>query len=458
MLNLLKNKTSIFLTVVISLLFGWALSLFLPRVSTNEFFVFTIPLILVVVLLTLMSVRSMLVALLFSRVLLDPLFNTTKISIAGDDIGAGGVINFLIIILAVFLILRNPKRLSRNNLYKSWIVFLTICGIAIIYSPVTGSAVSLFSNLVSYMSMAIIPFFVIHSLDDKRFWLKMLFFSSFLPVCYATFDLLRGGTNDIYEGMRIQGSFTHPNILAFYLVLVIAMTFYVFKSDIFRLSRARRNMLRLYLINLFVLLLATKTRNAWLSCWVLFFVYGLLKEKKYVIFCIFMPLLLLVHPDSLGRILNLFTGKSARYGGRLNSFAWRLKLWRDCLLFMKDKFIFGYGLASFSEYSYVFSSENLWVRRSFGSHNTYLEFLFGTGIIGLISYIMIFFNVLKSLYSKVKKAAANLSPGYALVLSYVISYMIICSADNMERYLVFNWYFWFFIGTVLRGMQLDEAK
>jgi O-antigen ligase len=294
--------------------------------------------------------------------------------------------------------------------------------------------------------------------DDKRFWLKMLFFSTFLPVLYANFDLLRGGTYDTYEGMRIQGSFTHPNILAFYLVLVIAMTFYVFKSNIFILTRARKTMLRLYLINLFVLLLATKTRNAWLSCWVLFFVYGFLKEKKYIIFCIFMPLLLLVHPDSLGRILNLFTGKSEQYGGKLNSFAWRLKLWRDCLLFMKEKFLFGYGLASFSEFSYVFSSEKLWVRRAFASHNTYLEFLFCTGIAGLIGYIMIFFNVLKSLYSKVKKSAANLSKAYALVLSYVISYMVICSADNIEHYLVFNWYFWFFIGTVLRGMQFDDAE
>ncbi|MFC1708729.1 O-antigen ligase family protein [Candidatus Omnitrophota bacterium] len=426
--------------------------------SSNEFFVFTIPLILVVILLTLISVKSMLVALLFSRVLLDPLFNITKISIAGDDIGAGGVLNFLIVILALFLILRQPRRLSGNSLYKSWIVFLSICGIAIVYTPVPGQAVSLFLNLISYMSMAMIPFFVINNKDDKRFWLKMLFFSSFLPVFYATFDLFMGGTVDIYEGMRIQGSFTHPNILAFYLVLVIAMTFYVFKSGIFRLTRTRRNMLRLYLIILFILLLATKTRNAWMSCWALFLIYGLLKEKKYIFFCIFMPLLLLVHPDSFGRILNLFTGTSERYGGRLNSFAWRVKLWRDCLLFMKDKFVFGYGLDSFSEYSYVFSTENLWVRRSFAAHNTYLEFLFGAGILGLISYIMIFINVLKLLYVKAKKTTANLSLGYALVLSYVISYMIICFADNMERYLVFNWYFWFFIGIVLRGMQFDDTK
>lgn len=458
MLNLSVNKTNIFLTVILGALLGLMLNSFLPTVSANVSFILAIPLICIIFLLAIISVRSVLVVLLFSRVLLDPLLNVTKISILGENIGAGGAINLLIIILAASFIIRNPKRLSQNTLFKSWIFFLSVCGIAVIYSPVSGRAIRLFLNLVSYMSMAIVPFFVIHNLNDKKFWLKVLLFSSFLPVCIANFDLLKGGSYYLFEGMRINGSFTHPNILAFYLVLVIAISFYTLKNNLFKLTPVRTNLLRIYLADLFILLLATKTRNAWISCWVLFFVYGLLKERKYIFFCIFLPPLLSIFPVILDRISSLSTGTSSRLGERLDSFAWRLQLWKDCLPLIKNKFILGHGLASFEALSYSFSSEDLLTRQSFASHNAYLELLFETGIIGLMSYIMIFLAVFKLLFSKIKKAAANLTAGYAIVISYAISYMFNCFGDNLNYYLVLNWYFWFFIAIVLRGMQFDDAK
>ncbi len=458
MLDLSINKRNIFLVVILGVLLGLVLISFLPIASTNISFVLAIPLICIFFLLAIVSVKSVLVVLLFSRALLDPLLNVTKISILGENIGVGGAINFLIIILAASFIIRNPKRLSQNTLFKSWILFLSICGIAVIYSPVPGRAIKLFLDLVSYMSMAIVPFFVIHNLDDKKFWLKVLIFSSFLPVCIANFDLLRGGSYYLFEGMRISGSFTHPNILAFYLVLVIAISFYTLKNNLFKLTPVRTNLLRIYLANLFILLFATKTRNAWISCWVLFFVYGLLKERKYIFFCIFLPFLLSIFPVISDRINSLSTGTSSQLGERLNSFAWRLQLWKDSLPLIKNKFILGHGLASFRVFSYSFSSEDLLVRRSFASHNAYLELLFETGIIGLISYIMIFLTTLKLLFSKLRRVAVNLTAGYVIVITYAISYMFNCFGDNLNYYLVLNWYFWFFIGIVLRGMQFDDAK
>lgn len=461
MLNSLKNKNDVFLTAIFGVLFGsfgLALSLFLPTVSSNIFFVISVPLICAVFLLAIISVKSMLVVLLFVRALLDPLLNVTKISIFGENIGAGGAINLLIIILAVYLITRNPKRLSKNNLFKSWVFFLFISGIAIIYSPVPGRAVKLFFNLLSYMSMAIIPFFIIHKVNDKKFWLNVLIFSSILPVCFANFDLLKGGSYYLYEGMRIKGSFMHPNILAFYLILIIAISFYMLKSNLFTLTTAKKNLLRIYLVNLLVLIIATKTRNAWISCWALFFIYGLLKEKKYLLFSALLPFLLLLHPFIVSRARDLFTDTAFGVDGRLNSLAWRLELWESSLPLIKNKFIFGHGLASFRSLSYSFFSANLLSRQSVASHNTYLGLLFEMGIMGFASYMMIFLIILKAFFSKVRKAATHLSAGYALVLSYLVSYMIVCFGDNLLYYLVVNWYFWFFIGIILRGIELDDRK
>ena len=452
------KRTNIFLTVIFGVLLGLVVVRFLPLAVTNIFFMLAIPLVCAFFLLMVVRVESMLIVLLFLRVLLDPLLNVTRLSVLGEDIGIGGAINLFIIILAVILISHNPKRFLQNSFYKYWIIFLFICGIAVIYSPVPGRGIRILFNLASYMSMAMFPFFIVNSLEDKKFWIKILLFSSFLPVGFANMDLLRGGTSFISIGMRIKGTFTHPNILAFYLVLMMVVAFYMLKSGLFSLTRAKRNLLRVYIINLLVLLVATKTRSAWSACWGILFIYGLLKEKKYLVFSIILPFLLLLHPGVMSRIQDLFTGLSVKVGTEVNSLAWRVELWKSSLSLIKKKIIYGHGLASFGALSRNFFIVQFWEQKSVQSHNSYLELLFETGIVGLVSYFMLFLYIARRFFSRIGKAFADLSAGYALIFAYVVSYMIICLADNMLYYLAFNWYFWFLIGLMLRGMDFDDEK
>jgi len=458
MLNSQVNRKNIFLAAIFGILFGLAFNKFVPLATTNIFFLFAIPLIGIFFLLMVINAKFMLIILFFARALLDPLLNTTKLNIFGENIGIGGGINLFIIILAVSLIIRNRKVLSQNQFCKRWAFFLLISAIAISYSPVPGRAVKLFLNLLTYMSMAIIPFFIVNNVDDKRFWIKILILSSLLPVIFANVNLLKGGDFYADAGMRIKGTFTHPNILAFYLVLMVVLVFYALKSGLFSLNRTKRNVLRLYMIDLFILLLATKTRNAWVGGWGMFFIYGLLKEKKYLIFSVVAPFLLLLHPATAARVRNLFFGTEVEVGQKLNSFAWRVELWKSSLLWIKRKFIFGYGLASFNPLSSEFFIIDLWARKNVDSHNTYLELLFETGIVGLLSYIAIYLTALRIFFSRIRNTVSNVSREYALVFSYVISYMIVSFADNMLYYLAFNWYFWFFIGIMLKGIEFDDEK
>ena len=103
----------------------------------------------------------MLIFLFFVRALLDPLLDTTKLHIFGEDIGVGGGINLFVILLAGILVLRNRERPFSHPFCKCWILFLVICAIAVSYSPDLGRALKFFLNLVTYMSIAIIPFFVV---------------------------------------------------------------------------------------------------------------------------------------------------------------------------------------------------------------------------------------------------------------------------------------------------------
>ncbi|MFY0100015.1 hypothetical protein ABTQ08_21355, partial [Acinetobacter baumannii] len=77
---------------------------------------------------------------------------------------------------------------------------------------------------------------------------------------------------------------THPNILAFYLTLIISLGLYVLKSPTFKLSQLQRFAFTGYLGVLMVLLLLTQTRSAWAAVLVLFVLYGLMFERRYLIY------------------------------------------------------------------------------------------------------------------------------------------------------------------------------
>ncbi|MFC1704258.1 O-antigen ligase family protein [Candidatus Omnitrophota bacterium] len=406
----------------------------------------------------LLNSKIALVILLFSRALLDPVLNATKLSLMGEEIGVGGAVNLFVIILAILLIARNPKRFSQIGLRKNWMVFLFVCFFAVTYSPVRGTALRVFLNLVSYMSMVIAPFYLINTKKDKKFWVGVLLLSSVLPVCFANIDLLKGGQYVPDVGMRISGTFSHPNILSFYLVLVIVVVFYVLKSGLLNLSTFKKNLLRIYIINVLVLLVSAKTRNAWASCWVVFFTYGFLRERKYLLFSVVLPVALSASSAVRDRILDLFSHTSVGIGKDLNSFAWRLQLWKSSLPWIKNRFLLGNGLASFNPLSSSFFKIYFYNIENVPSHNSYLELLFETGIVGLLAYLSIFLRILKDCFLKMKDSVANVSKEYAIAISYVISYMLVTFADNMLYYLALNWYVWFFFGIILRGLQLEEVN
>jgi O-antigen ligase len=262
--------------------------------------------------------------------------------------------------------------------------------------------------------MLTIPFVLINRSEDKKFWLKVLLFSTILPVCFANLDLLHGGTDYQNVGMRIRGSFPHPNILAFYLVFVMTFLFYVLRGDLFSLNKAGKTFLRIYMLNLFILLMATKTRNAWLACWGLFFLYGLLKERRYLFYTMMAPLLALFISSVRERIFEIFGSMDIEDVESLNSFTWRLRLWKASLLSIKETILFGNGLGSFE---FMVERFPEWDVRA-GAHNTYLEVLLETGLLGIAAYVGIYLKLLKTFYRKMRDKVTNLSTEYVLLFCY----------------------------------------
>jgi len=412
-------------------------------------FLFALPFVCLLFLIVALDIRLMVTLILFSRALLDPVLNMTKGESGG--LGFGAVLNLFVLMLTFALGFRHIGELRNNRLFKSWLPFLVVCLVAVFYSPAPFTAIRFFFNLTSYLCMALLPFLIDSHVNDKKRWIKVLAWSSVLPVIFANVDLVRGGRTFEDAGSRILGTFTHPNILAFYLVFAIALFFYILKSAHFRVTGWRKAVILLYMANLFFLLLGTKTRNAWISCWLLFFIYGLIKERKYLVISLLAVVAGMALPQIADRAGDLGGGSSQR----MNSLEWRVELWKSAMPWIKERFFFGYGLSTFSQYSRSF----FLLERKVGvdAHNTYVQILFETGIAGLLAYVAIYIGIIRAFFSRVRAGLPKLSAEYAVVLSYVITYLLSSVADNMFYYLALNWYFWFLIGVMLKAMRFHAV-
>ncbi len=442
-----------FTAIFMGLLFGVLMDKLLPIFARNPLFLLALPAAGAFFLYLIVRPKETLVLLLIARPLLDWVLDLTKISVGGTQFSVGAGLNLAIIALGIFMAFYFKGFPRRDPVVRWWIIYLLILACATAYSPYMGQAARLVINQLTYFTMFLIPFFIIKSREDFLFWLKVLAFSFVLPVVCGNINLLQGGKEYADAGSRVVGTFTHPNILAFYLVLGLTVYFYILTDKEFKMSREIRVWMKIIMLNMAVLLIATKTRNAWLACFLAFFIYGLLKDKRMMLtLLLIVPVALLV-PTVQERIATIIKGDSSDYKG-LNSFEWRLRMWESSMPMIAQKPLEGYGLTSFKPMSKNFSTVG-----TSGAHNVYVELLFETGIFGLGSFVLLFWSALMVFFRNMRSAIDPAqSKLWAVLIGYVISYILICSADNLLYYLAFNWYVWFFVGLAMVSQKFPAVS
>src|SRR5262249_39719100 len=160
----------------------------------------------------------------------DVFFDATRFSLFGYQIGVGGVINAIVILVAIVLVAEKPDALPRKAVW-AWAGFLATAAIGVVISPVKADAVRIYLSVLSYFAVFVGAFVLVRSPADFRFCVRLVIGSSVIPVVYALAELATGGGHTP-DGLRLKGTFGHPNIFAFYLVVVISLTLYLRKSTL----------------------------------------------------------------------------------------------------------------------------------------------------------------------------------------------------------------------------------
>ncbi|USX19314.1 O-antigen ligase family protein [Oxalobacteraceae bacterium OTU3REALA1] len=369
----------------------------------------------------------------------DNVLELTRFSVGGYAIGVGGVINAIVILLAMLLVFEKPNLVPRRG-YMAWLPLLLVTMLGMFTAPEKGEAARLFLSQVSYFAIFIGGYYCVRTPQDFRFCMKLMLWSSAIPVLYSLFVLASLGLH-VGGEFRLRGTFNHPNVMAFYLTVIIAVAFYLFKTLPAKTRTRVRVGMVFYMFVLLALLMLTKTRSAWTATALAFGLYALIFERRYLLYMGGLGAVALLIPGVGDRLADLGQGNQVTLYSNLNSFAWRVYLWESAIAWMTPlSFVVGNGLQSFMKYSIVFFP--LAGKINWGAHSVYVQLLFELGVIGLVTFAWMCYSLLSQLAQvrKVDKLAS-----YTLVV-VLINLMVCAFSDNMFYYLSYNWYLWFAIG------------
>ena len=435
-----QGNSSVTAVIGFSLFIGAIIPWYVDVMDGQTGKLLVLPALLVSVFLLWYDKKLTLILIILFRASGDIFLESTRFSLGSYQVGIGGLINALIIFVTLLMIIEKPNVIPKN-LAVAWTIFLTIalCGVAI--SPAKSDAIRMWLSLVSSFMIFTSAFYLLKTKKDFRYFIKLILASSAIPIVYAFVDIFLNSSSGGVDGFRLKSTFSHPNIFAFYLTLLITLTFYLFKTTPKSSKLTVKASLASYLLLLFIFLLLTKTRSAWIGCYAFFFLYSALFERRYFIYLLAVPLAGLLIPGVADRLLDLTQGNEVIRYSKLNSFAWRVELWNSAINWSTPlSFITGHGLQSFKEYSPIFfplAGEINW-----GAHSVVVQLLFELGIFGLTSMFWLYYIVFKNL--KMMLSIDRL--GAFSLLTIIFSYIIYSFSDNMLDYLAFNWYMWFTLG------------
>lgn len=447
----MSKSTMIFvaLALLIAAIFGIFVALFGSVIGDHIGLILALPAAMIIGLLFLFDRYLLLFLIILSRASLDVLLDNTRFG----NFGLGAVLNALVILMAIIAIIEHPIP-ARKIFRQTWLLFLLIAFLSIFWAPEKLIAIKSFLVLLSFASIFVLAIVLIQSENDYGRWVKAIFLSSIIPVIYGFIDLASGGyRGQESEGLRISSTFSHPNVFAFYLVLMISLSFYCYKTKAPYISVFIRRTLPIYIFILLALLVLTKTRTAWASCAAFFTMYALLYERKYLLYLLLAPVVAFMIPEVRDRLLDLGQGNEVINYSKLNSYAWRKLIWHDGLNFMTPSHYFlGYGLEAFKELSPDFFT--MPDRVNHPAHSVFVQLFFETGALGLATFIWIHFKTVKLLIPFYKKNKLMIFTMIMLLLEFAFE----AYADNMLSYLSYIWYMWFVLGAVYAVNTLKSIE
>lgn len=297
------------------------------------------------------------------------------------------------------------KNLKNDFLMLSLLFFNLTMYISILASQ---NKVSTLGHCIKFSMYLIILYILSYNIKNKKqlsILLNTVVITNLIIGLISVYQIIlffKNGTL-VNEANRITSTLENPNNLGAYIILSIFIVFSLILSSKGILSKLFYSFVFvLQLINI----ISCQSRNALLALVLGAFLITILYNKRYVIFAIILPIVLLLIPQSRVRLFEIFN---------MEQNVSRIKLWKLTGIIIKEHPIQGIGYNNF-EYvygNYVAKNTDLIIwdgYHPYHPHNIILKVQSELGILGTIAFITfilatiyVFFKLIKSSINKNNK-------------------------------------------------------
>lgn len=430
--------------------------------------------LLSVLILGLVLLRASINLLFYFLILIRPsldILGNYSIVISPDlpSINIAGIVAIISILVSFIIIYRSKISILSIPLSFIFILLFLIYIIFTIISTYPVDSINELIRVLSFLIMYFTGYVLIQSKDDLINFVKVVIMSSIIPAIVGYIQLFNGAglyTNPGFEN-RIAGTFGHPNVLGYFLLIMLALMIYLFFEKNIIKNPISKYSFSIYGALLAILLIATYTRGAWIGLFILLAGVSLIKfPRKTLIYTaiiipivgIFMAMYFWMQQTIwyeltpiedipvISRVVGLFNGDPS------DSIIWRQVMWSDMYNKALTRPIIGFGTGTIE----IIVEEVRGVALgALEVHNDYIRIFVELGIIGLITYILFILSILYSLIIRIKSRQDTLF----LVMNFIVLAIYLSSIwDNLLRQTAVMWMFFAILGAVFKYHSIRSQQ
>jgi O-antigen ligase len=365
----------------------------------------------------------------------------------GDILSADIVASSVLMYLLVVRLALQGHRFFKTSLERIYLVYLlgTLPSVLLSISPLL-SLKNWFRD-IEYLLLIIFIFALRPNDGQRKTIVGAILLASVIPCLLGIMgivfgiDRFYGNTAPLDTGevvLRVQSTLTHPATFAQFLFTMSILTLgLILGKQWFR----RAYLVPLFLVQIFLLYLGY-SRVMWGEfligvCMLLW----MFRYRKFLF--VGLPAAIL----SLAFFIPTFLSRWSTAVGadQQNSLFIRLAIWLKALSLFPKRPLFGSGPDTFADYVGF---------KNYGAHNTWINMLVETGVIGLVLYIAVIVAAWKALRTKLrtggKRPDALVASVYAIFIPYLVASWFTAAFEVPQV----NVYFW----TMLALALLDPVR
>lgn len=417
-----------------------------------------------VVLIPLLTARTdyAILALVILRPVVDTFSTYTMLSFGSLSLNMNAVLALAVCAWGLFTILRERIQLRAiPNFY--WLLgFLLVSFFSFAVSLSLSVSIGEWLRIASIMMFYIVGYHL--AKQDNHFVVKVInaiAISAVIPIAMGFFQLFNA-TGLSADGInnRIFGTFGHPNVLGFYMVLVLGVIVMRYITTPFYVTAEhKRSLVYPWIIaGASLALLFTYTRGAWLGLVIYAIVVCALQFRRPLVYGLIVLGVVVVSGQLINQVLVQTSSVSLEQipiiqrmtmrNEEADSINWRFLVLQQMAPKTLSQPILGYGIGNFVT---LRNQGDIGLYDSPEAHDDYLRLAIEVGFVGLFMYVMMIANWIRLAFVQyLIWPQGSWQKYYSLaLLALLFSFYGMSFGDNILQGTAVLWSFFLVIGSIL---------